>query len=544
MADRRRRPFVRLALALAAIVPLIFASACSRETEPSPKPRPASPEPVRGGDFRLSLAGVRTLDPARVSGLNEGAAVRQIFDGLVELDDELRVVPVIATTWEISEDRRTFTFRLRDDVSFHNGRRVEAADFVYSFERLLDPRSESPAAPFLTVIEGSEEFQEGTAEHVSGLVAKDPHRLAITLEEPYQPFLSVLAMHWAKVVPREEVERGEFDARPCGTGPFRFVSRDAKRTLVLAANDGYFRGRPFLDRVTILDLQWEAEYEAFRDGRIDYYAASPAEFDRLSRAGRYILVRRPSLTVALLGLNQNVPVLREEKVRHAIAQLVDRPCLESALDGRAIAATSILPPGMPGYDPSSQGHACDAESAAALLAQAGYPGGEGLPAFRLFVGGLPEQKKICDLLKSQLGRAGIKINVETTEDFERFMRGLEGSDMYIFGWGADFPDPDNFLGPLFITGAPYNFCKYSSPLVDSLVADGRYQADKVARLGLYRRAEKQVLLDAAVIPLFHESALHCLQPDVRGFAISTLGVYQASLREVWKETPPAAEPAR
>ncbi len=551
MPDRLRARTVKKAVRPAGslLLLLVFAAlgASCADGGAGPQAKSAPPEdasPRRGGELRLNFTGISTLDPALTSGLNEAAVTRQIFDGLVELDEELRIVPEAALAWDTSEDRRTFRFRLRPGMRFHDGSPVEAADFLYSFERLVDPRVNSPAAAFFSVVEGVDAHRAGRAEHVSGLRAPESLVFEITLNEPYQPFLEILAMPWAKVVPRRAVEAGGFGSKPVGSGPFRFASREPGAGILLAANDSYVRGRPLLDRVVVTELEGNEVMEAFRQGRLDYLGASEARFEEASRGTRYRVTRRPSLTLTFLGFRLSIPELKDVRIRRAISAAIDRSAIVAALEGQAAVARTVLPPGMPGYDPGAATDSFDRERAISLLAEAGHPDGDGLGEFRLLVGGVPNQTMICKLLRSQLARIGISVRIEPVENYERYLEALREAELYVFGWGADFPDPENFLGPLFRTAAVYNFGAYSCAEVDRLLDSARYLSDKVARLSLYRTAERRILADAPIVPLFHDSMVHYLQPDVRGLEVSALGIYQASLRSAWKASPPAPEPAR
>ena len=182
--------------------------------------------PRQGGTYRRPLEfKLKTLDPAKSIDIHAVTVIQQIFDGLVQFDKDLNVIPAIARSWKVSPDGLIYTFFLREGVKFHNGREVTSTDFVYSFTRILDPETKSSSFDFFTRILGAKEFIDGKAKEVKGLIAQDKYSLKIVLSEPYAPFLSILAMKGAKIVPKEEVEKLEtdFGKSPVGTGPFKFV---------------------------------------------------------------------------------------------------------------------------------------------------------------------------------------------------------------------------------------------------------------------------------------------------------------------------------
>ena len=157
--------------------------------------------------------------------------IQQVFDGLVQFDKDLNIIPAIAKSWKISPDGLTYTFYLREGVKFHNGREVTAKDFVYSFTRILDPETKSSSSDFFDRILGAKEFMDRKAKEVKGLIAEDKYTLKIILSEPYAPFISILAMKGAKVVPREEIEKSgiDFGKSPVGTGPFQIRIDERRR---------------------------------------------------------------------------------------------------------------------------------------------------------------------------------------------------------------------------------------------------------------------------------------------------------------------------
>ncbi len=263
--------------------------------------------PRRGGSYRRPLEfNPKTLDPARSVDIYSVAVIQQIFDGLVQFDKDLTVIPCLAKSWKISPDGLTYTFFLREGVKFHHGRELTAEDAVYSLTRILDPRVKSPAAGFLDRVVGSREFQQGTAQNVRGLVAPDRYTFVIRLSEPYAPFISILGMNKFKVVPREEVEKSEsgFGKAPVGTGPFRFVSMKEGEEILLEANGDYFEGRPYLDRVIFRIFHGSPMEEILRSFKAGNLEDSPVPFQQvgeLAESQQYTLLRKPILSLRFYG---------------------------------------------------------------------------------------------------------------------------------------------------------------------------------------------------------------------------------------------------
>src|SRR5215471_16776769 len=280
--------------------------------------------PRYGGTYHKPLrAEPLTLDPAFLTDVYATSVAQQMFDGLVQFDANLNVVPSIAKSWEASRDGLVWTFHLRQGVKFHHGREVHADDFVYTFTRILDPRTASPRAWLFERVQGAEKFRAGVAERVEGLQALDAYTLQITLSQPYAPFITLLGMAQAQVVPREEVQRlgAEFGRRPIGTGPFRFVNWVAGEEIALEANEAYYDGRPFLDRLQYRIIKnYQDILAEFAKGaleEVDLTLTSP-ERTPLSRDPRFRFVRKPLLTTAFLWLNMSQGPLSKSEVRQAI----------------------------------------------------------------------------------------------------------------------------------------------------------------------------------------------------------------------------------
>lgn len=503
-----------------------------------------TPTQKYGGVYRKALGNEPvTLDPAVATDTYAVSVVQQLFDGLVQFDADLNVVPSIAKFWSASHDGMTWTFHLRQGVKFHNGREVLARDFIYSFTRILDPKTKSPRPWLFERVQGAREFLAGNAERVEGLRALDNYTLQITLSQPYAPFITMLEIAQASVVPREEIERlgAQFGHQPVGTGPFRFVSWASGKEINLEANNEYFEGRPFLDRLqyrifrTADRLAMLAEFET---GQLEDVRVLDQERQRLLGDARYRFFRKPLLTTLFLWMNMHSGPLSNLKVRQAINYAINRDAINSAIrQNRFVQARGILPPGMPGYNPELSGYVYDPVRARQLLAEAGYPEGQGFPVLELWSSvTAPTALAEHDAIKRDLQHIGISVELHTTENWKQFKTEILGkrpNAMYRFAWYADFPDPDNFLFTLFHSQSAGNYANYSNPEVDRLLEQAQRKVDDLERLQLYRQAEALIMADAPTVNLVYYTFEHLFQPYVKGIELNALGERHIPMKKIW-----------
>ena len=489
--------------------------------------------------YRVPLASEPiTLDPAKYSGIYAMTVANNLFDGLVEFDENINVRPAIARIWKISRDHKTYTFQLRKGVKFHNGRDVTAKDFVYSFQRILDPKLESPVASLFMKIDGAKAYAEGTSDSVAGLEAKGPATLIIRLEEPFAPFLSLLAMANAKVVPQEAIG-ADFDKNPVGTGPFKFHSWQAAKKIVLTANGDYFRQAPALEQVQFKiyqNVDWDTIYGDFAQGLIDQSLVPGGKDADFNQSGGPSLVSKPGLNVVYLGMNTSLPAFKDRRVRQAVYYAVDREkIVKENARWRSVPAKGILPPGIAGFDPYYKGYTYDPGKARKLLADAGFPNGQGIPAIELWTVSKTERvKKQLEAYRRYLGEVGIKVTLKVAENWKEFVQKINDKQaaMFYAAWYADFPDPDNFLYTLCHSNSRTNRMNYENPEVDRLLDQARSETDYEKRVELYRKIESLVMEDAPVVAQHYNSNNYVFQPWVTGVEMSHLGATYLPLRKI------------
>ncbi len=520
------------------------ASSPPAPTPPGPAPT-AAPLPQNatlgpGGNLIMALGAQDppSLDPALVSDVTSAFVTNQLFSGLVRLDENLEVRPALARTWDISDDGRTYTFRLRPGARFADGRPITAEDVRYSLERATDPALGRvlPAATYLNDIEGVAEKLGGQADEISGLNIVDDATVEITLVGPRSYFLSKLTHPSAFVVDRFTVEAGGADwtQSPNASGPFEIESWQRNETMVLRRNENYFGDLARLDRVTFLiGAAASNPLVLYEQDEIDIVEVPSYALARVQDENNPLseeLVREPQLSINFIGMNVTVPPFDDPLVREAFTLLLDRQRIaEVTLNESVQPAYGILPPGIPGYNEDLPPTEVDTEGARALLAESRYGSAEALPPIVAYGGGWTTTLR--EVARDELG---IEIEVRGYESFGDYLNALDEQDfaLFSFGWIADYPDPENFLSVLFRTGSGENMTDYANPEVDALLDEAAATEDEARRYALYQEAEQRILEDAPLIPIYHDVQYTLVKPYVRGLHITPMGILDLSTVEL------------
>ncbi len=506
----------------------------------------AGPADAQGGKLAGTLRGVfisdpPTLDPAQATDTTSSAVVRQLFDTLVELDERLQPGPGLAERWTVSSDQRVYTFVLRPGVKFHNGRVMGAADVKFSFERAA--RGKRPWV--FEKIAGAPAFIKGGAGEIPGVRVVDERTVELTLAKPFAPFLHLMAYDAASVVPREEAQRlgPGFASHPVGTGAFRLKEWRRDDRVVLEAFAEHFRGAPHLERVVFRIIPAEiTRFNDYKAGNLDVtdIPTGHCRGVKADPALRAQVAIWPTLGTHAVRFNVEKPPFNDRRMRLAVAHAIDPSAIvQGLLEGCVIAGRGILPPTLPGYHAGVAAPGLDRARARQLLAEAGFPGGRGLPPITYHFNTSDLNQRIAELLQAQLREVGITLELRRL-DWAAHLKVVDEGAVTMFrqAWIADYPDPENFLTVLFHSrniGAAGNTSRYRSPELDRLFDQADVMPPGPARFKVYQDAEQRLLDDGAWITLYHYASRALIRPAVKGLErspLSTAPEFLAPLRKV------------
>jgi peptide/nickel transport system substrate-binding protein len=514
-------------------------------------------KPVGKTVFRYNeSAGISSLDPAFARDQANIWGVNQIFNGLVQLDSNLLVRPALAKSWEIQDSGRTYIFRLRTDVYFHDnvcfpdstGRRMVAQDAEYSIKRILDIKTLSPGAVWLSNL-----LQKDSAGNYS-VLAPDDSTLVIKLRKPFSPFLGRLSMQYFSVVPHEAIEYygKDFARHPVGTGPFYFKLWKEGVKLVLLKNPRYFETDqegnrlPKLDAVAIsFIIDKQSVFLEFVKGNIDFISGiDPSYKDELLQPDgslnpkyneRFQLLTAPYLNTEYLGfLVDSLPLMKDSplrlrQIRQAINYSFDRKKMMRYLRNNIGIAGNygFVPVGMPDFEGGvTPGYDYNPAKARQLLAEAGFPNGKGLPSVTLAT--TAAYLDICKYIQQQAEQVGIKMEIDVNQAASlRQMVANSKLPFFRGSWIADYADPENYLALFYSPNfcpAGANYTHYSNPQYDRLYEQARGETNDSIRLTLYRQMDRMLMRDAPVVVLYYDKVLRFVQKDVQGLGINSMNL--------------------
>lgn len=507
-------------------------------------------------------AGITSLDPAFARDQANIWVCNQLFNGLVQLDENLKVQPCIAKNWKVSDDGLIYTFNLRNDVRYHNsdifltgkGRNVIASDFEYSLKRILDPKVASPGAWVLASVKNNN--------NQPSILAINDTTLQIILSNPFPSFLSLLSMQYCSVVPHEGIEKfgSDFRKHPVGSGPFFFKLWKEGVKLVLLKNNHYFEKStegplPYLDAVSIsFIVDKQSAFLEFIKGNLDFISGIDASYkdEVLTRNGtlksKYAqsinLTKHPYLNTEYFGFmvgNENSNLsgnpLKNKLIRQAINYSFDRVKMIKYLRNNIgqPGTNGIIPLGTPFVDNAKiKGYNYNPEKAKLLLKQAGYPEGKGLPEITLTTN--PSYLDLCKYIQSQLNEAGIKIKIDVTPPATlRELIAQSKAQFFRASWIADYPDAENYLS-LFYTQnycpAGPNYTHYSSSKFDQMFRECALQTNDSLRGLLYEKMDQLMMEDAPVVVLFYDEVLRFTRKNITNLGANSLNILQ--LKQVKK----------
>ncbi len=479
-----------------------------------------------GGAGELVLRGDDPLflDPAVVQDAGSAAYLVEIFSGLVRLDQDLKVQPDIAESWEESTDGTVFTFKIRRNAAFHDGRPVLAQDVKYSFERALAPETASIVAEnFLGDIVGAKDVARGRATEVSGVEIIDDSTVKITIDAAKPYFLYKMAYPTAYVVDQRQIEGNprRWTQKPNGTGPFKLKEWRLGEQIILEANDKFYLGAPKIQTIRF-ELSGGSGLVEYEDGNIDITGVGLDDLERIQDPSDRLnaeYVQTPRQSLDYIGFNTNVAPFDDPKVRQAFALSVDRAKIAEVILKSAIpVANGILMPGVPGYTEAEKTYPYDPERAKKLLSESKY--GSDLPEITLAESGAggtvgPTTEAIVQYWKDNLG---VEVKIQQAEAGTFFSDIDQGRyQMFHLGWIMDYPDPEDILDILFYSKSRQNNTRYTNPEIDGLLESARTERDPEKRIETYQAVEKKLVEEAVWVPMFYDTIHALVKPYVKGF---------------------------
>ena len=483
-------------------------------------------------DQALVLAGgestnPRSFDPATtVSGGD-----KLVFSGLVSFDPKLNLTPDLAERWDVSADGTIYTFYLRQNAKFHDGRPVTAQDVVYSWERAASPALASDTVlTYLGDIVGVRAMNQGEADQIEGLKLIDDHTLQVTIDAPKPYFLLKLTFATAFVLDKANVESGEEWYRtPNGTGPYKLVEWTRFERKVYEANKDFYLGAPSIPYIVVKLYAGDGQ-RLYESGEIDITGVYSVErFTDPAEPLHSELLTGVDLCTGYVVFDNTRPPFDDVNIRKAFSMAFDRQkYIDVVLDGHALPANGLYPPGLPGFNATLEGLPYDPAQARQLLAQSKYSGPDGLPpiVFSNMGTGSYISADVAAMAEMWEQNLGVTITVENLEPnyyYDQIYAGNHGQ-LFSGGWCADYPDPENFADVLFHSGSSQNNGGYSNPQLDDLLETARIEQNVTNRISMYQQAEQILVDDAAALFTTYSLSYQLVKPYVKGYVFTPIDI--------------------
>ncbi len=489
---------------------------------------------------------ITSLDPAFARSQNNIWAIDHLYNGLVQLEEDLLVRPAIAKYWEVSEDGLTYTFLLRDDVYFHDdpafpnekGRRVVAADVTYSLNRIIDPAVGSP---------GSWIFK-GKVDETNPFETVNDTTFVLHLSKPFRPMLGMLSNAYCAIVPKEALDKygRRFRAHPVGTGPFQLKRWLENQALYLRKNPNYWEYEngqrlPYLDAVKITFIgDRKTAFLELMNGKLDFINGLESSYTnelltrdgalRPDKAAQLQLIKAPYLNTEYLGIlmqDTSESALQHKLVRQALNYGFDRQqMLQTLRNNIGLPANSgFTPRGLPSFNETTvPGYSFQPNRALQLLEDAGYPQGQGLPTIKLLTN--KDYLDLCTFITKQWEDIGIKAEIDMLESATlREMMSKSQAPFFRASWIADYPDAENYLSLFYGKNpAPPNYTRFSNSEYDQLYEASLNENNDSIRFDLYQQMDRIIVDEAPVILLFYDQTARFAQKDIEGLSRNALNL--------------------
>ncbi len=444
----------------------------------------------------------------------------------------------------ISADGKTYTFHLRKGVMFQPpvSREVTAADFKYSFERMmLEPRA--PATSFYMGVVGADAFMKGKATEITGFKAVDDYTIEITLKSPDLSFLNAVTMDFCDVVPKEWVEKWgkQFNRHPLGTGPFVFQKWTPGREIVLTRNPQYWeQGKPYLDTIDYqLSFSPSTALLKLQRGEVDVLGDGIPVADlarvKVDPKWKQQIFTQPLVAISYMFMNVQMKPFDDVKVRQALSWAIDRDKLVKLQGGQAMSLWQFYPKGMPGYQEGKVYYGYDPAKAKRLLAAAGYPNG-----FKtmLYTDNVDPNPKLWTSVQADLQAVGVKAELKTMSNNSYYSQQSTPKTLTAgsFGWWMDFPDPSDWIAPLFSKSAAVpggmNSSFWWSPELEKMFAEAQAMTDPQARIDKFTAMQEYIATQAPYVPCYQPIQTTMCTETTGGFYLHP--VYEIDPTQYWK----------
>ena len=483
---------------------------------PTAAPAATTGQARRGGTLRVGLdVDADSLDP-RLTKNTSGFRIRELaFNGLVAINPDFTPVPDLAEKWDNPSDT-TWVFHLRQGVKFHDGTDLTASDVKYTYESVIDPTFSSPSRAFYLTVDKVD--------------ATDKNTVTFTLKSPFAPFLSYMDL---AIVPQAAAQKSDFGTKPIGTGPFKVDTWNTGDSITLSANDGFYGGRPNLDRVQVKVVpDNSARVVGLESGDLDFVQSpvSPQDVARVQSAGKLKVDRTPAAGYTYVNLNTADPILSDKRVRQALSHLVNKQqIIDTIYKGIGKPANGPIVPGMWAYSADVPSFDYNPETAKQLLDSAGWTAGaDGMRSkdgqkLALTVrthSEDPDRKQLIQVLQSEFQKVGIDATTNTVE-FPAFFQDVQDGKFQVgvIGW-LNLSDPDRATFRQFTIDGTANYGKYKNDQVDKLLRDARTTLDQAKAKTLYTDAVKQIVDDAPYIFVQYQEYIAMYTPKLQGYVVN------------------------
>lgn len=489
---------------------LVFTQACSTKST-TPKESTGQKEESKGGGTLtvVRLSDATKLDPHFITDIPSGNIVYQkVYEGLVEPDKDFKIQPLLAKEWKVIDDT-TWEFKLQEGVTFHDGAPFNAEAVKATFDRLLDPKTESP--------------QRAKFEMIKEVKVVDEYTVQLLLEYPYAPLLSILASNEGSIIsPKALADNPEnLSTHPVGTGPFVFESWKTGQEISLTKNEKYWGKKPNIDRVVFKVVPEDATRLAMIEtGEAQINDQVPVtEIERIEASDTMGLYRTEGLAVEYIGFNTKKKPFDDVRVRQAISHAIEREAIiKGVYNNVGTLANVAMSPKVFGYSDKVKAYDYDLNESKKLLKEAGFENGLELT---LLTSDRKERINMAEVIQSQLKGIGVNVKIQVME-YGAYIDMIEKGehDLLIGGWGNATGDGDYNQYSLFHSasqGPPGNHFYYSNPEVDKMIEEARQETDETKRLKLYEEVMQKEMDDAVYIPIRNYEHIAAYSKNISGF---------------------------